>query len=190
MAPTNTMLSKCLTKHAQNFLSTVIQKANYVSWKAEKWKKMKYIIKNIQHRLVKYKSVGLTLTEMTGAAPKCEFWIIALTTSFLVWSFVFLQIANRKYNSQSIKIWYVLLFELFTVTAIALFGLRLASNPVCKDQCHCNPVWRPLLCETLNSGDIFCLNPLLSFPKISVSRQEFTSVKLRKFEFCRKLIDR
>ena len=126
---------------------------------------------------------------MTGAAPKCELWIIALTTSFLIWSFVFLQIANRKYNSQSIKIWYVLLFEHFTATAIALFGLRLASNPVCKDQCHCNPVWRPLLCETLNSGDIFCLNPLLSFPKISVSRQEFTSVKLSQFEFCRKLID-
>ena len=79
--------------------------------------------------------------------------------------------------------------ELFTFTAIASLGLRLASNPVCKDQCHCNPVWRPLLCETLNSGDIFCLNPLLSFQTISVSRQEFTSVKLSQFEFCRKLID-
>ena len=42
--PTNTMLSKCLTKHAQNFLSMVIQKANYVSWKAEKWKKMKFSV--------------------------------------------------------------------------------------------------------------------------------------------------
>ena len=79
--------------------------------------------------------------------------------------------------------------ELFTFTAIASLGLRLASNPVCKDQCHCNPVWRPLLCETLNSGDIFCVNPLLSFQTINVSRQEFTSVKLSQFEFCRKLID-
>ena len=42
--PTNTMLSKCLTKHAQNFLSMVIQKANYVSWKAEKWKKMEFSV--------------------------------------------------------------------------------------------------------------------------------------------------
>ena len=33
------------------------------------------------------------------------------------------------------------------------------------------------------------MNPLLSFQTINVSRQEFTSVKLSQFEFCRKLID-